>query len=78
MTRGFFSIAGHDCVRMKASTLMVGDTVCFATGRHVYVEELDTSPIGQVRVTHGDGSASSCFGPDEYVYIAHPRTHKRS
>jgi hypothetical protein len=60
----------QDIKRIKASEVKAGDVIAFHNPRMDYmVEDVDVTSLGQVRLEHGNGTASDCLSPSDYVFI---------
>ena len=60
----------NDIKRIKASAVRVGDTIAFHNPRMDYlVEDVDITSLGDIRLTHGNDTASDCLSPSDYVFI---------
>ena len=60
----------QDIKRIKASQVQAGDVIAFHNPRMDYeVETVTDTKIGSIRFTHGNGTASDCVQPSDFVFI---------
>lgn len=60
----------QDIKRIKASQVKAGDVIAFHNPRMDYtVEDVDLTSLGWLQFTHGNGTASDCVLPSDYVFI---------
>lgn len=71
MSRRRFDPQRQGASLAQARLLKEGDRIVFHAGPtfDIVVEEVDTDSIGNVRVRHGDDSASSSFHPGELLWV---------
>lgn len=59
-----------DTMLIRAKQLRIGDVVTFANILHDFtVEAIEYTRIGLICFQHHDHTGSSCYKPDEVVYI---------
>lgn len=60
----------QDIKRIKASKVQAGDTIAFHNPRMDYlVESVEDTKIGSILFHHGNGTASDCVQPSDFVFI---------
>ena len=59
-----------DIKRIRASAVRAGDVIAFHNPRMDYeVERVTDTKIGSICFHHGNGTASDCVQPSDFVFI---------